>query len=174
MRVFRNGQPAHCQQSSLQSSCMLHKNTSGDRIKADPAPFYPHLSVCLCNNNQKKLQTPPVTWSTAAPSTSQTICRRRRGHTHFLWCLFTPCICITTGRTWNKSLLTHTYSFPCPTKRTASDPTLPVEKSVCGQGGGNSHEQKPWSDSVSRWLLFALVSTALAWANTTPSGNLNL
>ena len=40
-RVFRNSQPVHCQKSSLRSLCTLHKNTSGDRITADPAPFYP-------------------------------------------------------------------------------------------------------------------------------------
>lgn len=108
--------------------------------------------------------------------------RRRRGCEfpipfHFPRCLFTLCACKATVSIWNKSLLMHLPApqrgqlQPLPAYLCAS---LGKSTSRQGRGGGENREQKPWSDSVSRWLLFALVSTALACANTTPSGNLKL
>lgn len=44
--------PASCQQSSLRSLCTLHKNASGNTIKADSAPFYPTPISVLVHDNQ--------------------------------------------------------------------------------------------------------------------------
>lgn len=147
-RVFRHSQPSHCQQSSLQSLCAMHKNTSGDSIKADLTPFLPHTYQCACaritkiaaNSSSDLKYGCPI----YLPNHLQEEVRTCSSHPFSL--VLTLCIYITTARICNKSLLTHTYVFPCPTERAASAPVSPHTsngKSVCGQGGGNSHEQKP-------------------------------
>lgn len=41
-------QPARCQKTSLQSLCMLQKNTSWDVIKSRPCTFLPHIYQYAC------------------------------------------------------------------------------------------------------------------------------